>query len=63
MKLSGCLLSDRMQVLWPHLLVELGVEKRSIAGAELMVPPAVVTGEESVVAVAGFFWSSFRRWS
>lgn len=49
--------------MWPHLLVELGVEKRSIVGAELMVPPNVETGEESVVAVAGFFWSSFRRCS
>lgn len=46
-----------------HLLVELGVEKRSIAGAELMVPPIVETGEESVVTALGFFWSSFRRCS
>lgn len=56
-------MSDWLQVLWPHLLVELGVEKRSMAGAELMVPSTVETGEESVVAVAGFFWSSFRRCS
>lgn len=48
---------------WPHLLVELGVEKRSITGAELTVPPAVKTGDESVVAAAGFLWSSFRRCS
>lgn len=47
----------------PHLLVELVVEKRSIVGAELMVPPVVETGEESVVAIVGFFWSSFRRCS
>lgn len=44
-------------------MVELGVEKRSIAGAELMVPPTVDTGDESVVAMAGFFCSSFRRCS
>lgn len=48
---------------WPHLLVELGVEKRSITGTELTVPPAVETGDESVVAIAGFLWSSFRRCS
>lgn len=48
---------------WPHLLVELGVEKRSITGTELMVPPAVETGDESVVATAGFLWSSFTRCS
>lgn len=28
-----------------------------------MVPPTVDTGDESVVAMAGFFWSSFRRCS
>lgn len=39
------------------------MEKRSIAGAELMVPPIVETGEESVVTALGFFWSSFRRCS
>lgn len=38
-----------------YLLVELGGEKRSMAGAE--------TGDESVVAVPTFFWSSLRRWS
>lgn len=53
-------MSELVQVLWPHLLVELGVEKRSMAGAELIVPPTVETGEESVV---GFFWSSFSRCS
>lgn len=39
------------------------MEKRSIAVAELMVPSAVETGDESVVPGAGFFWSSFRRCS
>lgn len=34
-----------------------------MAGVELMVPPTVETGEESVVAAPGFFWSSFRRCS
>ena len=38
----------------PYLLLELGVVKRSIVGAELMVPPSSKTGEESVVAAAGF---------
>ena len=43
-----------VKVKWPHLLVELGVEKRSITGAKLTVPTVVKTGDESVVAVAGF---------
>lgn len=38
-----------------YLLVELGGEKRSIAGAE--------TGDESAVAGPTFFWSSLRRCS
>lgn len=65
MKLNGrhFKMSDRVEVLWPHLLVELGVEKRSMAGAELMVPPTMETGEESVVTAPGSFWSSFRRCS
>lgn len=39
-------------------LEQLGV-KRSIAGAVLMVPPVVETGEVSVVAKDGLLESSF----
>lgn len=47
-----------------HLLVELGVENRSIAGVVLMLPDAVDTGEAAVVEdVEGFLESSFRRCS
>lgn len=56
-------MSDRVCILGPHLLVEPVVEKRSMDGATLIVPPVVDKGEESVVAIAGFFWSSFRRCS
>lgn len=37
--------------------------KRSIAGVELTVTPDNDTGDESVVPVAGFLWSSLRRCS
>lgn len=51
-------------IISPHLLVELGVENRSIAGAVLMLPEAVDTGEAAVVEdVEGFLESSFRRCS
>lgn len=51
-------------VISPHLLVELGVENRSIAGVVLMLPDAVDTGEAAVVEeVEGFLESSFRRCS
>ena len=43
-----------------HLFVELGVENRSMAGAVLMLPPVVETGDAAVVAKeAGFLDSSF----
>lgn len=49
---------------YTHLLVELGVENRSIAGAVMMLPEAVDTGEAAVVEdVEGFLESSFRRCS
>jgi len=44
-------------------LEQLGVEKRSMAGAVLMVPPLVDTGDVSVVAKDGLLESSFRRCS
>lgn len=39
-------------------LEQLGVEKRSMAGAVLMVPPVVETGDVSVVANEGLLESS-----
>lgn len=49
---------------FPYLLVELGVENRSIAGAVLMLLDAVDTGEAAVVEdMEGFLESSFRRCS
>lgn len=51
-------------LIFPHLLVELGVENRSIAGVVLMLPDTVDTGEAAVVEdVEGFLESSFRRCS
>lgn len=44
-----------------HLLVELGVEKRSMAGPEETGAPAPEPGDVS--AADGFLWSSFRRCS
>lgn len=40
-------------------LEQLGVEKRSMAGAVLIVPPVVDIGDVSVVAKEGLFESSF----
>jgi hypothetical protein len=40
-------------------LEQLGVEKRSMAGAVLIVTPVVETGDVSVVAKEGLFESSF----
>lgn len=40
-------------------LEQLGVEKRSMAGAVLMGPPVVETGDVSVVAKEGLLESSF----
>lgn len=44
-------------------LEQLGVEKRSMAGAVLIVPPVVETGDVSVVAKEGLLESSLSRCS
>lgn len=57
---SCCSLSDRSrgtQCASHHLFEVLGVEKRSMAAAVLMLPPVVETGDDAVVA--GFLESSF----
>ena len=47
-----------------YLLEELGVEKMSMAGAVIIPPAEVDTGEAAVVKeVCGFLASSFRRCS
>lgn len=44
--------------MYAYPLEQLGVEKRSMAGAVLMVPPVVETGDVSVVAKEGLLESS-----
>lgn len=69
--MSACLRSKisvwsscEASLIFPHLLVELGVENRSIAGVVLMLPDTADTGEAAVVeAMEGFLESSFRRCS
>lgn len=49
---------------YSYLLEELGVENMSMAGAVIIPPAEVDTGEAAVVKeVWGFFASSFRRCS
>lgn len=47
----------------PHPLEQLGVEKRSMAGAVLIVPPVVEMGDVSVVEKEGLLESSLSRCS
>lgn len=46
-----------------HPLEQLGVEKRSMAGAVLMVPPLVEIGDVSVVEKEGLLESSLSLFS
>lgn len=50
-------------VCFRHPLEQLGVEKRSMAGAVLMVPPLVEIGDVSVVEKEGLLESSLSLFS